>query len=55
MTKIVMTTKRPPTKEPAMMPIFGEASPIRLETGSLEEEITSLLIVEGDGRHGVVD
>ena len=50
-----MATRRPPTTEPAMTLTFGEFSSIRLTAGSLGEEITSVLVEEEDGRHGVMD
>lgn len=50
-----MITKKPLTTEMAMEPIFGEASSFRMTTGSLEGEVSVVLVVEGDGHHGVVD
>ena len=38
-----------------MLPTFGEFSSTMLMVGSLEREITSVLVVEENGRHWVVD
>ena len=50
-----MTTKKPPTTEPVMMPRDGETTSVGWANGSLEGEFTLLLVTEGDVAHGNVD
>ena len=55
MTRILTKAVKLLTTGPTMLPTFGEFSSTMLIVGSLEREITSVLVVEENGRHWVVD